>query len=140
MRLLALAMVTMFAASDAARAETRSGTLPGGARWEGEVPANWNGTLLLWSRGYSPVPGEPEVAPRAVRSALLAAGYGLAGSNYGAGGWSLEEAIPAQRATVRAFAASLGRPGSSPPRSPSSARLRLMAPWRCARRSAAPSA
>lgn len=84
--------------------------LPSGARWESEVPANWNGTLLLWSRGYSPKAGVPEVAPPPVKQALLSAGYALAGSDYGAGGWALEEAVPAQRATIAAFTARHGRP------------------------------
>ena len=63
-----------------------SGTLASGAQWRAEVPANWNGTLLLWSRGYSRGSGEPESAPKQMREALLAQGYALAGSNYGAGG------------------------------------------------------
>jgi pimeloyl-ACP methyl ester carboxylesterase len=89
-------------------AETRA--LPSGARWTAEVPARWNGTLLLWSRGYSPTVGAPEIAPRQVRDALLAEGYALAGSDYGAGGWALEQAVPAQRDTVAAFAATYGKP------------------------------
>lgn len=86
------------------------GILPGGARWAAEVPPNWTGTLLLWSRGYSQKPGPPEVAPAPVRAALLAAGYALAASDYGAGGWALAEAVPAQRATIAAFAARHGKP------------------------------
>ncbi|MDT8758428.1 alpha/beta hydrolase [Sphingomonas psychrotolerans] len=85
-------------------------TLPSGAHWNAEVPANWNGTLLLWSRGYSPRLGEPEVAARGLREALLAEGYALAGSDYGAAGWALERAVPAQRDTVAAFAAVYGKP------------------------------
>jgi pimeloyl-ACP methyl ester carboxylesterase len=84
---------------------SHAGTLPGGARWAAEVPARWNGTLLLWSRGYAPVAGPPELAPDAVRRALLARGYAIAASDYGAGGWALAEAVPAQRATVAAFRA-----------------------------------
>lgn len=85
-------------------------TLPSGARWQAERPANWNGTLLLWSRGYSMKAGDPEIAPAPVRAALLAAGYALAGSDYGSGGWALEQAVPAQIATVKAFAARYGKP------------------------------
>lgn len=85
-------------------------TLPAGARWSAEVPANWNGTLLLYSRGYSPDAGAPEAAPKPHRQALLDAGYAIAGSDYGSGGWALEQAVPAQRATVTAFAAAYGKP------------------------------
>jgi pimeloyl-ACP methyl ester carboxylesterase len=84
--------------------------LPGGAQWLGERPANWNGTLLLWSRGYSPNVGKPESAPAALKEVLLAQGYAIAGSDYGSGGWALEEAVPAQTATVAAFAARYGKP------------------------------
>ncbi|MBO9580393.1 MAG: alpha/beta hydrolase [Sphingobium sp.] len=93
-------------------AQTRSETavLKGGAEWRADVPRNWNGTLLLYSRGYSPVAGKAESAPRQMAQQLLDAGYALAGSNYGAGGWSLAEAIPAQTATLAAFAAKYGKP------------------------------
>lgn len=85
-------------------------SLPGGATWIAEVPSNWNGALLLYSRGYSPVAGNPEPAPKAHRQALLNAGYAIAGSNYGSGGWAVEQAIPAQRATIAAFSAWHGKP------------------------------
>lgn len=85
-------------------------SLPGGAQWAAEVPPNWNGTLLLWGRGYSPKLGSPEVAPNGWREALLARGYALAASNYGAAGWALAEAVPAQRATIAAFAETYGKP------------------------------
>ena len=39
------------AASAAQPANTNGDVLPGGARWAAEVPKQWNGTLLLWSRG-----------------------------------------------------------------------------------------
>ena len=93
-----------------ASAEPVAGTLPGGARWAADVPANWNGTLLLWSRGYSPKAGDPEIAPAGLAAPLLAQGYALAASNYGASGWALEEAVPAQLTTVAAFAGRYGKP------------------------------
>lgn len=84
--------------------------LPGGGQWSVQMPQNWNGTLLLWSRGFSPSAGEPSVAPDAWREALLARGYALAGSNYGSGGWALEQAVPAQVSTIDAFTARHGAP------------------------------
>lgn len=109
MRTGAIAAVTMLAMTlpGAARQEQ---TLPGGARWSAEVPANWNGTLLLYSRGYSPSAGNPDPAPKQHRQALLDAGYAIAGSDYGSGGWALEQAVPAQRAAIAAFAAKHGKP------------------------------
>ena len=73
------------------------------------LPAQWNGTLLLYSRGYSPRPSV-EAAPAPVRQALLDAGYALIASDYGAGGWSLAEAVPAQLAAIERFTALHGKP------------------------------
>jgi pimeloyl-ACP methyl ester carboxylesterase len=87
-----------------------AGETRGGATWAAEVPDNWNGTLLLWSRGYSPRKGEPELAPANWKQTLLDRGYALASSNYGAEGWALAEAVPAQRATIALFAATYGKP------------------------------
>lgn len=98
------------AAARDAKPAGASGVTPAGAKWQAQVPDNWNGTLLVWGRGYSPRGGEPEVAPAAWRDALLARGYALAGSNYGASGWALAEAVPAQNATIAAFSAVYGRP------------------------------
>lgn len=86
------------------------GTLASGAKWKALIPAQFNGSLLLWSHGYSPRIDPAEPAPAQYRDLLLAKGYALVASDYGAGGWSLEQAVPAQRATVEAFAALEGRP------------------------------
>lgn len=113
MALLALATALATApvsTAQQAAASPEGGTLPGGAIWRAEMPAKWNGTLLLYSRGYSPGAGGAEVAPAAMRQMLLDAGYALAASNYGSGGWSLEQAVPAQRATIAAFTAAHGAP------------------------------
>jgi pimeloyl-ACP methyl ester carboxylesterase len=92
------------------RSETVEAILPSGAKWSAIVPPNWNRVLLLHSRGYAAEPGSPEPAPARYREALLSAGYALAASNYGAGGWSVAEAVPAQEATVEAFTRRYGRP------------------------------
>lgn len=97
-------------APSAAPAAAPTAALPGGARWTASVPANWNGTLLLWSHGYSPTLQPPEDAPKSVRDALLARGYALAGSSYVDAGWALESAVPEQFATIEAFAKAHGRP------------------------------
>jgi len=87
------------------------GKLADGALWRATIPENWNGTLLLWSHGYSPVRGETaEDGPAAHRAALLAQGYALAGSTYADGGWALESAVPDQLDTLAAFEARFGKP------------------------------
>jgi hypothetical protein len=99
--LLALAAVLALPAAGPAvtgtgRPQTEESTLASGARWAAIVPASWNGVLLLHSRGYAAEAGTPDPAPARYREALLSAGYALAASNYGAGGWSVAEAVPAQ--------------------------------------------
>jgi len=89
---------------------TTSEVLSGTILWSARVPENWNGTLLLHSRGWSGVAGEPAAAPAQHLDMLLAEGYALAASNYGAGGWSLAEAVPAQEQTINAFTDRYGKP------------------------------
>jgi pimeloyl-ACP methyl ester carboxylesterase len=87
------------------------GELPDGALWRATIPSNWNGTLLLWSHGYSPVRGlAAEDGPAAHREKLLTAGYALAGSTYADGGWALESAVPDQLDTLAAFERKRGKP------------------------------
>ncbi len=91
-----------------------SGTLPDGATWKAEIPANWNGTLLLYSHGYLPtfvnVPNVAADAPDpATGQALLAEGYGLAGSSYAAAGWALATAPRDQLDTLAATVRAVGR-------------------------------
>ena len=73
-----------------------------GAPYRIRVPANWNGTLLVFAHGYRDKAdhvGEvdnrnADVAPSALLEApLLAQGYALAGSAYRDNGWAVEEAI-----------------------------------------------
>jgi hypothetical protein len=86
---------------------TVTGTLSDGAAYELQCPAGaWNGTLFLFSHGYV-VPGAANPAADASDAVtagwLLAAGYALAGSSYATTGWSVQQAIPDQAATVAAF-------------------------------------
>ena len=86
---------------------TVTGSLKDGATYELQCPAGtWNGTLFLFSHGYV-VPGGANPATDAsdpVTAAwLLANGYALAGSSYATTGWSVQQAIPDQAATVAAF-------------------------------------
>jgi dienelactone hydrolase len=88
------------------------GVLPDGASYVMDVPAPWNGTVLLYSHGYVPAgnPNPAQNAPNAtIRDALLSAGYALIGSSYASTGWTLERALPDQIATLDEFAARFGR-------------------------------
>jgi len=108
--IIALAAPLLLAGQAAPEARIDKGVLAEGGHWSAQVPAQWNGTLLLWSRGYSPSANGADAAPAAHRQALLDAGYAIVGSDYGSGGWALKEAIPAQRAAIAAFAEKFGKP------------------------------
>ncbi|GAA4721564.1 alpha/beta hydrolase [Phytohabitans rumicis] len=105
---LALAPTTV----QAAPATRYDGTLPNGATWIADVPANWNGTLLLYSHGYNPTPNNPPVnSPGpAAAEALLARGYALAGSSYSRSGWVTDTAASDGLDTLRAVTALIGQP------------------------------
>jgi pimeloyl-ACP methyl ester carboxylesterase len=91
---------------------TLRGTLDG-ANYLIAVPANWNGTLLLYSHGYAFV-GSPLTAADAsdptTGGALLQKGYALAGSSYSQNGWALQQAFHDQIALLNFFDATCGHP------------------------------
>ncbi len=89
------------------------GELPGGAAYVMDVPADWNGTVLLYSHGYTPdgAPNPAENAPSdTARTRLLDRGYALIGSSYRDTGWVLEHALPDQMSTLDTFVSLFGRP------------------------------
>jgi pimeloyl-ACP methyl ester carboxylesterase len=92
---------------------TLTGSLPDGATYLIEVPANWNGTLLLYNHGYV-VPGTANPAQDAgdpdTRLFLLEKGFALAGSSYAGTGWAVQEALPDQMAVLDLFDNSIGHP------------------------------
>jgi pimeloyl-ACP methyl ester carboxylesterase len=111
--ILAVAAASALPVTASASVNTQTGTLTDGATWLIEVPAPWNGTLLLYSHGYV-VPGSSnparDVGDPGTRAFLLANGFALAGSSYAHAGWALQEAIPDQIATLDQFTALFGAP------------------------------
>jgi len=96
-----------------AQVTTQTGSLPDGATYLIQVPANWNGTLLLYSHGYV-VPGTPNPAHNVgdpfTGAALLGEGFALAGSSYATTGWAIHEALPDQIAVLDLFNHTVGHP------------------------------
>ena len=107
---LALTTIFLLTISATAHAQgsvtTKTGTLADGATYLIEVPANWNGTLFLYSHGYVP-PGSPnparDVGDPFTRFFMLSSGFALAGSSYATTGWAIHEAIPDQIAVLDRF-------------------------------------
>jgi len=103
----------------AARAQSgvmkQTGMLPDGATYVMEVPANWNGTLFLYSHGYV-VPGSANpaqdfaITDPATPAFMLANGFALAGSSYATTGWAVEQALPDQIAVLDIFSKAVGTP------------------------------
>jgi len=108
---LASAAASLPAPVAAAEALHASGTTSNG-EWVLDVPADFNGTLLVWSHGYTftPVPGTNSPSP-AARDALLDRGFGLIGSSYadGGAGWAVRDGV---RAGVEAVAIAQRRIGA----------------------------
>ncbi|MGY1710806.1 hypothetical protein ACI8AC_14975 [Geodermatophilus sp. SYSU D00758] len=119
---LTCALAVTFVAAPPAAAQEGSGprhvegTVDDGATaWVADVPADWNGTLLLYSHGYRPsfagIPQDAANAPDdATRQALLDRGYALAGSSYERSGWTLDTAAEDQLQTLEAFRTEVGEP------------------------------
>ena len=99
---LAAAMPVVLPLATAAPASAAAGHYAGSTRngaYVLDVPANFNGTVVLWSHGYSftPVTVAADAPTPAVRETLLAQGYALAGSTYarGGAGWAGDEGVAA---------------------------------------------
>ncbi len=100
---LGISMAAPAAVSAAPSSTHFTGTLADGAMWVADLPAQWNGTLLLYSHGFGTL--TPADAPDpAAAAALLARGYALAGSSYDPNGslWALDSAIRDQFQTLHA--------------------------------------
>jgi pimeloyl-ACP methyl ester carboxylesterase len=108
----ALALLAIGAApADPAGVQHVEGKLDNGANWVVDMPAKWNGAVLLFSHGFSSAPGNPARNRTHEGAAeFLARGYALVGSSYSKTGWAVEEAVPDQIATLDAFAARFGTP------------------------------
>jgi alpha-beta hydrolase superfamily lysophospholipase len=87
---LAAAAALLFwgASAHAAPPATYTGTTSDGGSWVADLPANWNGTLLLYSHGYGTTNASDAPNP-ATKAALLERGYALAGAGMGPPGGSL---------------------------------------------------
>ena len=108
---LALTSAGPAAAGATSAASTHyTGTLADAATWVADVPASWNGTIILYSHGFGPLTAQD--APDATtQSDLLSLGYALVGSSYsGPSWWALASAVRDQFASLAAVEKLTGRP------------------------------
>jgi dienelactone hydrolase len=90
-------------------------TMPTDANDTIEVPANWNGTLLVYSHGYvdasSPLmnPG-PDAPDGATAGKLLAEGYTLSGTSFSKNGWVVQQDMQDQIDLLNYFDKTCGTP------------------------------
>lgn len=93
-----------------ALAQTRETGEINGAQFLIEMPAEWNGTLLVYCHGYSGSPGRFSQEKPSALAMLTQSGAAVIQSGYAAGGWAIEEAVNDTQALVRHFIAKHGKP------------------------------
>lgn len=92
---------------------TAEGTLGSGARYRYEVPADWNGVLLLYSRPVPVAPGDPPWQDRdASVSTLVGSGFAVAGVANTIF-WPLEASFADLPALAQIFAEHAGSPSQT---------------------------
>lgn len=95
------------------RAEARTSTgTDRGAPWRIDVPAGWNGGLVILYHGYEVVgPRRREPWPKSGDTQVyLDRGWAVAASGYSRQGWAVEEALVETRRLRERFAATVGSP------------------------------
>jgi pimeloyl-ACP methyl ester carboxylesterase len=80
-----------------------------------DVPANWNGDLVLYAHGILPsdAPVEPPASQDAfslVRAGLMAGGYAVAASSFSSNGWALADAVRRTHQLSGLFGSKVGHP------------------------------
>jgi hypothetical protein len=98
------------ASATVASATHYTGSLTDGAIWVADVPASWNGTIILYSHGFGPLTAADAPDPT-TQADLLDLGYALVGSSYsGTSWWALASAVSDQFASLAALERITGRP------------------------------
>jgi hypothetical protein len=120
------AMGASFAAMAALPTDTVAMT--SSSRWSGvlkgsaymvEVPANWNGKLVMFAHGYAGIGPALSVAPPAIRRHLIQTGYAWAASSYSTNYYDVRAGVEDTNALALAFnsiAAQNGRALAAPVR------------------------
>jgi pimeloyl-ACP methyl ester carboxylesterase len=82
-----------------------------GAPYRIDMPAKWNGVLLIYYHGYSEFHADFDKSkPNELGSGLASAGFAVAQSGYSEIGWAVEQALPETEALRRYTIAHYGQP------------------------------
>ena len=109
--LSALFLLAAFcAAAPTIGAKTDMGEI-NGAKYRVDIPANWNGGLVVYCHGYA---ADPVVYKEGKLQPVLAVfadqGFAVAQSGYATGGWAIKEAVTDIESLRRYFTAKYGAP------------------------------
>jgi hypothetical protein len=119
---LSVCLAIAFSAADtAAQGTVLNGTL-NGAAFNIQVPATWNGTLIVIAHGYrergngpldvpdTSAPTGPGGDAAALGAALVSQGYAVASSAYSENGWAVKEALQNTGALTERFRTTVAVP------------------------------
>jgi pimeloyl-ACP methyl ester carboxylesterase len=81
-----------------------------GAGYRIEVPADWNGDLVMWAHGFRGTELELTVDNHPLRELLLANGYAWAASSYSKNDYNVSVAVLDTRRLGRLFERTIGKP------------------------------
>lgn len=100
-------------AQDTATTATGSSGVIEGAPWRIDIPADWNGDLVVQMHGYEMVgvPRPDVSAPGEDARVFLADGYAVAASSYATQGWAIEDGVADSERLRQHFIATHGEPG-----------------------------
>lgn len=106
-----IGIVSLSALAAGLKPVTHAGTLQG-APYRIDIPAAWNGDLVMLMHGYQPV-GAPQPAPMKPADAtaiFLKQGYAVAQSQYASQGWAVGDAIADNERLRQQFIRAYARP------------------------------
>lgn len=86
------------------------GTLGPGALYAIDVPESWNGDLVVYLHGYTPVNAPVALPPVGLRTFLLGQGYAVATTSFSANGYAVAEGTRQGHQLLGVFADRFGSP------------------------------
>lgn len=100
---------TLFATLAFADAKIELGEI-NGAKFRIDMPANWNGGLVMYCHGYNPKPVAYDEKENPLLNVFLDQGYAVAQSGYASGGWAIQEGAVDTENLRRYFVKKYGKP------------------------------